>query len=655
MDTIVSFGYEDVMIKNVYYTTIGGSVMKLQCLAGDDSIRDILRMVRVEGCVDIYVDHEVNFAQLAFPQSCWVGNNVVEEGGRHEERVDEEESGHEERLGEGTDGEISGGVDEGDLGNITQEYPIGSKGNTGNTVEKGECSKGNRGNCGSGTELGSTDGYVDDWSSTVDEVELLCSSDKDDEELIDVKKCARSIRRPTEGLEVPSGLQTPKGVKYKHVAKKPTPRSTPIKKPTPISTPIKKLATRSAPVSRGKKVASSNPAELSRLRKEKAKLAEKRYKTLPHWRECQKRKDSTPTKQKKGDPLHPSKGIPVENDVSESDNDGRDSHYENSDDAGKLRDSSTESEEENLFFVSSDIARQRRASNVYFNPSWDVPFFEVGMRFQNAAQFKEAVRKYSVRKGCPLLHIRNEPKRQKFICKFGLCCWEIYGSYVNKDDSFQKCVRAKKMVLKEMEGSFKDEYAMIHAFGGYLKEVNPGNSVFIKTEENDVGNEVLKRRPEGGCLPPVLRTPPGRPRRNKRKDKHEPKRVKVGKFTRLSKHGSVMSCRLCGQQGHNKAGCPRKEELVRTSQSNVDKKHQKKKANQKPKVTTGKGKGKKVQEQTEKIAKKRVNDAKGKESLKRETRAKRKIDCVGGVIINEGKNDSRKKTKQSSIKGKKKA
>ncbi|GKV26535.1 hypothetical protein SLEP1_g35821 [Rubroshorea leprosula] len=113
MDTIVSFGYEDVMIKNVYYTTIGGSVMKLKCLAGDDSIRDILRMVRAEGCVDIYVDHEVNFAQLAFPQLCWVGNNVVEEGGRHEERVDEEESGHEERLGEGIDGEVSGGVDEG--------------------------------------------------------------------------------------------------------------------------------------------------------------------------------------------------------------------------------------------------------------------------------------------------------------------------------------------------------------------------------------------------------------------------------------------------------------------------------------------------------------------------------------------------------------
>ncbi|GLT56083.1 hypothetical protein SLA2020_291550 [Shorea laevis] len=180
MDTSVSFGYEDVMIKNVYYTTIGGSVMTLKCLASDDSIRHISCMVRTEGCVDIYVDHEVNFAQLAFPQLCWVDNNIVEEGGRYEERVGEEESGHKERLGEGIDGEVSGRLDEGDLGKITQEYPIGSKGNTGNIVEKSECSKGNRGNCGE-SKFGSTDGYVDDWSSTDDEVEPFCSSDRDDE------------------------------------------------------------------------------------------------------------------------------------------------------------------------------------------------------------------------------------------------------------------------------------------------------------------------------------------------------------------------------------------------------------------------------------------------------------------------------------------
>ncbi|GLU09566.1 hypothetical protein SLE2022_333360 [Rubroshorea leprosula] len=185
MDTIVSFGYEDVMIKNVYYTTIGGSVSTLKCLAG---------------------------------------------------------------------------AKEGDLGNITQKYLVGSKGNTRNAFEKGECSTGHRGNCGE-LEFGSTDGCVDDWSSTDDDEEPLCNRDKDNEELIDVKKRVRFIRRPIERLKVPSGLQTPQVVKYKHVAKMPTPKST-IKKPTTRSTAIKKPATRSTPVSKGKKVASSDLTKL---------------------------------------------------------------------------------------------------------------------------------------------------------------------------------------------------------------------------------------------------------------------------------------------------------------------------------------------------------------------------------------------------------
>ncbi|GKU99744.1 hypothetical protein SLEP1_g12543 [Rubroshorea leprosula] len=212
MDTIVSFGYEDVMIKNVYYTTIGGSVSTLKCLATDDSIRDIIRMV---------------------------DNNVVEEEGEHEEKV-----------GESIDSEAKAGAKEGDLGNITQEYLVGSKGNIRNAFEKGECSKGHRGNCGE-LEFESTDGCVDDWSSTDDDEEPLCNSDKDNEELIDVKKRVRFIRRPIERLKVPSGLQTPQVVKYKHVVKMPTPKST-----------IKKPATRSTPVSKGKKVASSDLTKL---------------------------------------------------------------------------------------------------------------------------------------------------------------------------------------------------------------------------------------------------------------------------------------------------------------------------------------------------------------------------------------------------------
>ncbi|GLU03451.1 hypothetical protein SLE2022_206510 [Rubroshorea leprosula] len=38
------------------------------------------------------------------------------------------------------------------------------------------------------------------------------------------------------------------------------------------------------------------------------------------------------------------------------------------------------------------------------------------------------------------------------------------------------------------------------------------------------GNEVLRRRPKGGCLPSEMRSMPGRLRRNRRKAKDEPKK-----------------------------------------------------------------------------------------------------------------------------------
>ncbi|GLT85469.1 hypothetical protein SLE2022_036590 [Rubroshorea leprosula] len=522
MDFIVGFGYEDVMIKNVYHKRMLASMPRhLKSLAGDDSIRDVMRIVREEMICEFYVDHEVNFAEIAPLPIGWIDNDVVYK-----------DWGPQDRVGQNGNNEVNEGEKEGDIGNITQDRPIGgNKGKFGNSFERGECS--NRGGC-------EEECSVDDWSSTDEEVDPVDGSDRDDDEVIAVKATARSLRRPTEGLEVPLGFEGSKtGVRYKTVAKKPTPRSTPTKKATdPISTSTSK----GVPI---------DPVEKARRRKEKAKLAEKRYKTLPQGRESYKGKDSTPKKGKKGDPVHPSQSVPVDNDEClYSDNDGRDSEYAPSDDASKLRDSSTNSEDD-IFPAPKAADRPRRASNVYFNPAWDVPIFEVGMRFQSSKQFKEAVKRYSVRKGCPLIHIKNEPKRQRFVCKSGLCSWEIYASFEKRDDNFKvksyypehtcfknpnnkmttcemvaeyfksriyatpfikckdmmtfaynelrvnvnfkKCERAKRMVLKEMEGNYRDEYAMINAFGMYLKEVNPGNSVFITTDENSAGERVFSR------------------------------------------------------------------------------------------------------------------------------------------------------------------
>ncbi|GKU87094.1 hypothetical protein SLEP1_g1545 [Rubroshorea leprosula] len=454
----------------------------LKSLAGDDSIRDVMRIVRKEMICEFYVDHEVNFAEIAPLPIGWIDNDVVYE-----------DWGPQDKVGQNGNNEVNEGEEEGDIGNITQDRPIG----------------GNK------------------------EADPVDGSDKDDDEAIAVKAIARSLRRPTEGLEVPPGFKGSKtGVRYKTVAKKPTPLSTPTKKATdPTSTSTSK----GVPI---------DPVENARRRKEKAKLAEKRYKTLPQGRGSYKGKDLTLKKGKKGDPVHPSQSVLVDNDEClYSDNDGRDSEYAPSDDAGKLRDSSTDSEDD-IFLAPRAADRPRRAANVYFNPAWDVPSFEVGMRFQSSKQFKEAVKRYSVRKGCPFIHIKNEPKRQRFVCKSGLCSWEIYASFEKRDDSFKvksyypehtcfknpnnkmmtcemvaeyfksriyatSFIKCKDMMRfaynelrvnvnfkkceREMEGNYRDEYAMINAFGMYLKEVNPGNLVFITTDENSASEKVFSR------------------------------------------------------------------------------------------------------------------------------------------------------------------
>ncbi|MBA0794279.1 hypothetical protein Gohar_018628 [Gossypium harknessii] len=45
---------------------------------------------------------------------------------------------------------------------------------------------------------------------------------------------------------------------------------------------------------------------------------------------------------------------------------------------------------------------------------------------------------------------------------------------------------------------------------------------------------------------------PGRPKKNKRKAKNEPKKVNYGQLNRA---GLIMRCRKCGGEGHNRKSC----------------------------------------------------------------------------------------------------
>ncbi|GKV18014.1 hypothetical protein SLEP1_g28447 [Rubroshorea leprosula] len=61
---VVSLGYEEVMIKNILFKSPLADMDCLKSLARDDSILAILRILKNEGEVHLYVDHEVNFADV---------------------------------------------------------------------------------------------------------------------------------------------------------------------------------------------------------------------------------------------------------------------------------------------------------------------------------------------------------------------------------------------------------------------------------------------------------------------------------------------------------------------------------------------------------------------------------------------------------------
>ncbi|KAH1097737.1 hypothetical protein J1N35_014658 [Gossypium stocksii] len=55
---------------------------------------------------------------------------------------------------------------------------------------------------------------------------------------------------------------------------------------------------------------------------------------------------------------------------------------------------------------------------------------------------------------------------------------------------------------------------------------------------------------------------PGRPKKNMRMAKDEPKKLKPG---HLSKKGLLMTCTQCGQPGHNKRSCTNLKQSGRTT------------------------------------------------------------------------------------------
>lgn len=120
-----------------------------------------------------------------------------------------------------------------------------------------------------------------------------------------------------------------------------------------------------------------------------------------------------------------------------SDEDETKRQGQNNDGLGWLY-SDASSEEEDVFYMSCDPPSMG-PTEIYFNPKWGIPWFEVRMRLTNANQFRDAIRRYFIVKRCKLKLIKNEPIRQRYHCIGVSYEWEIFASMDNKN----KCIWVK--------------------------------------------------------------------------------------------------------------------------------------------------------------------------------------------------------------------
>lgn len=68
------------------------------------------------------------------------------------------------------------------------------------------------------------------------------------------------------------------------------------------------------------------------------------------------------------------------------------------------------------------------------------------------------------------------------------------------------------------------------------------------------GESRWPKNPDDNLAPPKVRRMPGRPKKNRRKDTDE-----NSSSNRMSKKGNIHKCCICQKSGHNKRGCPLKD------------------------------------------------------------------------------------------------
>ncbi|XP_028758629.1 uncharacterized protein LOC114717580 [Neltuma alba] len=177
--------------------------------------------------------------------------------------------------------------------------------------------------------------------------------------------------------------------------------------------------------------------------------------------------------------------------------------------------------------------------------SQKAPFFSVGMTFGNAEEIKSAINQYAIAEGVNMKLIKSDSSRIKAVCqkdcpfvvyaskeqsrpglKVKTLCYEhrclrvfknkrasakwlanhfkkkiqempqYKASEMKKDVeiefkvhvSIHKCKRAKRLIMDEMEGSYKDEFQNLEAYCKELRTSNPGSDISVEVSKEALEN-----------------------------------------------------------------------------------------------------------------------------------------------------------------------
>ncbi|GKV33059.1 hypothetical protein SLEP1_g41607, partial [Rubroshorea leprosula] len=83
------------------------------------------------------------------------------------------------------------------------------------------------------------------------------------------------------------------------------------------------------------------------------------------------------------------------------------------------------------------------------------------------------------------------------------------------------------------------------------------------------GTKAWKAVGEEELLPPPVKSMLRRPRRKRRRHKGEPQKIKKGKLRKLTGKGRKMTCKVCGNKGHNRRTCPYNNEEGRNESASA--------------------------------------------------------------------------------------